>query len=67
MSRLKLVLAGLLCWASLAGAGESIEPDGTTALHRAIYAGDVSGTRRLIAAGADPHAANLFGATGGLV
>jgi ankyrin repeat protein len=63
-SRLKLVITGLLCCFSLAGAaGEAVEPDGTTALHRAIYAGDAAEARRLIAAGADPHAANLFGAT----
>jgi uncharacterized protein len=39
------------------------EPDGTTALHEAVYAGDVATVRRLIAGGADPKAANLFGAT----
>jgi ankyrin repeat protein len=44
-------------------AGEAIEADGTTALHRAIYAGDVEAARQLVAAGADPRAANLFGAT----
>jgi ankyrin repeat protein len=64
-SSLKLALAGLLCCVWLAGvrAGEAVEADGTTALHRAIYAGDVAETRRLIAAGADPRAANVFGAT----
>ena len=39
------------------------EPDGTTALHRAVYAGDVAAARKLIAGGADARAANLFGAT----
>ncbi len=40
--RLKLALAGLLCLASLAGqAAQPVEPDGTTALQRAIYTGDV--------------------------
>lgn len=39
------------------------EPDGTTALHRAVYAGDVTAARKLIAAGADVQVANLFGAT----
>ena len=29
------------------------EADGTTALHRAVYGGDVDEARRLIAAGAD--------------
>jgi ankyrin repeat protein len=64
VSSLKLAMAGLLCCASLAcTAGEAGEPDGTTALHRAIYAGDVTAVRRLIDTGADPRAANLFGAT----
>ncbi len=63
-SRLKLALAGLACCVSLATAWSAdADPDGTTALHRAIYAGDVVETRRLLAAGADPRAANLFGAT----
>src|SRR5262249_34124534 len=63
MSRLKLALAGLLCCASLAGAAGGAQPGGTRALHRAIYAGDVAEARRLISSGADPRAANLFGAT----
>ena len=41
----------------------SIDHDGTTALHRAVYAGDAADVRRLIAAGADVRSANLFGAT----
>jgi ankyrin repeat protein len=62
--RLELALAGLLCCAALSvDAGEGAEPDGTTALHRAIYAGDVAAARHLIAGGADPRTANLFGAT----
>ena len=40
-----------------------VDPDGTTPLLRAVYAGDVSGARRLIAAGADARASNAFGAT----
>ncbi|MEN9704825.1 MAG: hypothetical protein RLZZ393_704 [Pseudomonadota bacterium] len=39
------------------------EADGTTALHRAVYGGDVDEARRLIAAGADVRAANRFGVT----
>lgn len=63
-SRLKIALAGLLCCVALAGgAGESVEGDGTTALHRASYAGDLAEARRLIQAGADPRAVNVFGAT----
>jgi uncharacterized protein len=37
--------------------------DGTTALHRAVYAGDAAEAQRLIKAGADAKAANVFGAT----
>ncbi|MEJ0100743.1 MAG: ankyrin repeat domain-containing protein [Pseudomonadota bacterium] len=63
-SRLKLALAGLACCVSLASAWSAgVDPDGTTPLHRAIYAGDVAETKRLLAAGADARAANLFGAT----
>ncbi|MEO8316379.1 MAG: ankyrin repeat domain-containing protein, partial [Pseudomonadota bacterium] len=61
-SKLKLALAGLCCWASLAFPGEP-QPDGTMPLHQASYAGDAAEVRRLISAGADPRAANLFGAT----
>ena len=63
--RLRLAFAGLLLCAPLlcAVGGESAAPDGTTALHQAIYDGDVAEARRLISDGADPRAANLFGAT----
>jgi ankyrin repeat protein len=40
-----------------------VEPDGTTPLLRAVYAGDAVEARRLIAGGADARAANAFGAT----
>ena len=55
-----LVIAGLLAVAVQAG---EAAPDGTTALHQAVYAGDAAAVRRLIKAGADVQAANLFGAT----
>ena len=38
-------------------------PDGTTALHWAVYNGNVALVERLIEAGADVHAANEFGST----
>ena len=50
----------LLLACTLAGAAE---PDGTTRLHQAVYSGDHDQTRRLLAAGSDPVAANVFGAT----
>ncbi len=50
----------LLLASVLAGAAE---PDGTTRLHEAVYSGNVDETRRLLAAGADPSTANVFGAT----
>jgi ankyrin repeat protein len=50
----------LLLASALAGAAE---PDGTTALHRAVYAGDVQEVGRQLAAGASPGTANVFGAT----
>lgn len=52
--------AALWLVAALAGAGE---PDGTTALHRAVYEGNLPEVERLLAAGADATAANIFGAT----
>ena len=39
------------------------QPDGTTALHWAIYYGDVELVQRLLRQGADVHARNQFGAT----
>jgi ankyrin repeat protein len=38
-------------------------PDGTTALHWAVYAGDRELAQRLLEAGADVHATNYYGAT----
>jgi ankyrin repeat protein len=55
MKWLPLLLASMLAGAA--------EPDGTTALHRAVYAGDAEAVRQQLAVGADPAAANLFGAT----
>jgi ankyrin len=59
------LLAALFAGVVLAGAraGEATGPDGTTRLHEAVYAGDVATVQRLIRDGADPRAANLFGAT----
>ncbi|MFZ9583840.1 MAG: ankyrin repeat domain-containing protein [Pseudohongiellaceae bacterium] len=39
------------------------QPDGTTALHWAIYYGDTELVQRLLRQGADVHARNQFGAT----
>jgi len=39
------------------------EPDGTTALHRAVLAGDLETTRQLLSSGADANAANRYGVT----
>ena len=39
------------------------EPDGTTALHHAVLAGDVETARQLLATGADANAANRYGVT----
>ena len=39
------------------------DPDGTTALHRAAFEGDVAGAESLIHAGADVKAANRYGVT----
>src|SRR6478609_5930232 len=49
--------------APVQAAASQAEADGTTPLHRAVYAGDVATARKLIAAGADVRAANLFGST----
>jgi len=53
----------LACLALPCAWGQQVDPDGTTALHEAVYAGNVAEVRRLIKAGADPRAANVFGAT----
>jgi len=50
----------LLCGAPLATAASA---DGTTPLHEAVYTGDAAQVGRLLKAGADPAAVNLFGAT----
>jgi uncharacterized protein len=39
------------------------QPDGSTALHWAVYEGDLAGVQRLLAAGADVAATNAYGAT----
>ena len=39
------------------------QPDGSTALHWAVYDGDLATVQRLLAAGADVAAANAYGAT----
>ncbi len=46
-----------------ADAPQAVEADGTTALHRAVYAGDVAEAARLLRAGADVSAVNRFGAS----
>jgi ankyrin repeat protein len=65
--------AALIVCVSVAGcAGESAakhwnakaaDPDGTTPLHRAVYADDLETTKLLLRAGADPGAANRYGVT----
>ena len=58
-------LVGVLALSSvLAAAGDdATEPDGTTPLHRAVYAGDVQQVRALLQKGARPDAANRYGMT----
>jgi len=58
-----LLVTGLAAGAVLPPVVAAAEPDGTTALHRAVYDGNVDEVRRLLAAGADPAAENVFGAT----
>jgi ankyrin repeat protein len=53
-------------WAVLLLAASAVaaqEPDGTTELHRAVYAGDITATLKLLREGADVRAANNYGAT----
>ncbi|MBK6674845.1 MAG: ankyrin repeat domain-containing protein [Proteobacteria bacterium] len=57
-----MLLAGLLAWPVVPRAAELIGL-GTTTLHEAAYAGDAEQVRKLVKAGADVRAANLFGAT----
>ncbi len=64
LSVLVLMLPGMLPLPVRAAEMQlQVEPDGTTPLLRAVYAGDVGEARKLIAAGADARAANAFGAT----
>jgi uncharacterized protein len=63
MTAKRILTASVLIWFSLQGVAASAESDGTTPLHQAIYAGDVTEASRQIAAGADVRAANMFGAT----
>jgi ankyrin repeat protein len=49
---------------AVAGAqGGAVSADGTTALHRAVHAGDVRGARALLQARARPDTANRYGVT----
>ena len=58
------IAIGLLAAGMVASAQDAAPvPDGTTALHEAVYAADVVAVRALLAKGADPRAANVFGAT----
>jgi uncharacterized protein len=59
----RIVATLLLGWLAAAAHAEGAAQDGTTELHRAVYAGDVAEVHRLIAAGSDAKAANVFGAT----
>ncbi len=63
-------LAGLLLAAAVAGVAlvhadtrTAVDPDGTTALHWAVRAGNVGEVRRLLRDGADARAANRYGVT----
>jgi ankyrin repeat protein len=65
MRRGVLILATALLSLPLfvSAADSGVEPDGTTPLHRAVYARDLPQVQRLIAAGADVRAVNRFGAS----
>jgi len=61
-----IVLATLLALALVVVVRADVntpEADGTTALHRAVYAGDARQVRSLLQAGARPEAANRYGMT----
>ena len=61
---MRTALAVIALTASLAAAGpDAPSPDGTTALHRAVGAGDVVKAESLIRAGADVNAVNRYGVT----
>ncbi|PZN27512.1 MAG: hypothetical protein DIU71_17300 [Proteobacteria bacterium] len=59
--RLRLAAAAILCASAAVGGTGEILPDGTTPLMQAAFQGDVEAARRLIAAGADVNAANVYG------
>src|SRR5579862_1429713 len=58
-------MTGLLIAAGGAdrGGAERVEPDGTTALERAVGADDLPAVRALLRTGANPKAANRYGVT----
>ena len=58
-----VMCAALLLPLSALAADSGVEADGTTPLHRAVYARDLPQVQRLIAAGADVRAVNRFGAS----
>ena len=54
------LLVALICAPALFA---QTEPDGTTALHRAVLAGDLETAKQLLAGSADANAANRYGVT----
>jgi ankyrin repeat protein len=56
-------VAGILCGAAALAADTSVRPDGSTALEWAVFHGDITETKKLLAAGADAKAVNAYGAS----
>jgi uncharacterized protein len=57
------VMGLLLSVLTLAAVQNTVEPDGTTALHRAVLADDVGAAKRLIQSGANVNSATRYGVT----
>ena len=53
----------MLAFAGVLAAGDSVRPDGTTALHLAVERDDTATVKELLASGADARAANRYGVT----
>jgi ankyrin repeat protein len=63
MQVVAFAVAGILCGAAGFAADANVRPDGSTPLEWAVFQGDIAQTKKLLAAGADAKAVNVYGAS----